>query len=52
MSSAAIVPDETPAPLSVLSREDHSTFLGFLERRVGDRGLAEDILQDVRWKEK
>jgi RNA polymerase sigma factor (sigma-70 family) len=26
---------------------NHRTFLGFLERRVGDRALAEDILQDA-----
>lgn len=46
MSATVIVPDETPAPLNVLL-ENHRTFLGFLERRVGDRGLAEDILQDA-----
>jgi RNA polymerase sigma factor (sigma-70 family) len=27
--------------------ENHRTFLRFLERRVGDRALAEDILQDA-----
>lgn len=27
--------------------ESHRTFLGFLERRLGDRTLAEDILQDA-----
>jgi RNA polymerase sigma factor (sigma-70 family) len=27
--------------------ENHRAFLSFLERRVGDRGLAEDILQDA-----
>jgi RNA polymerase sigma-70 factor (ECF subfamily) len=27
--------------------ENHRQFLGFLERRVGDRALAEDILQDA-----
>src|SRR5687767_9074465 len=27
--------------------ENHRTFLKFLERRVGDRALAEDILQDA-----
>jgi len=27
--------------------ENHRAFLRFLERRVGDRGLAEDILQDA-----
>lgn len=39
-------PDEVPAPLGLLL-ENHRAFLGFLERRVGDRGLAEDILQDA-----
>lgn len=27
--------------------DNHRQFLGFLERRVGDRALAEDILQDA-----
>jgi RNA polymerase sigma factor (sigma-70 family) len=27
--------------------DNHRTFLSFLERRLGDRGLAEDILQDA-----
>src|SRR5687768_8475758 len=27
--------------------ENHREFLGFLERRLGDRALAEDILQDA-----
>lgn len=27
--------------------ENHRAFLGFLERRVGDRALAEDLLQDT-----
>jgi RNA polymerase sigma-70 factor (ECF subfamily) len=27
--------------------ENHRAFLGFLERRVGDRALAEDLLQDA-----
>lgn len=38
--------DEAPGPLNVLL-DNHRAFLGFLERRVGDRGLAEDILQDA-----
>ena len=46
MEAAAAAPDETPAPLNLLL-DDHRAFLGFLERRVGDRGLAEDILQDA-----
>lgn len=27
--------------------ENHRAFLGFLERRLGDRALAEDVLQDA-----
>jgi RNA polymerase sigma factor (sigma-70 family) len=38
--------DETPAPLALLL-ENHRAFLRYLERRVGDRALAEDILQDA-----
>ena len=34
------------APLDVLL-ENHRLFLRFLERRVGDRALAEDILQEA-----
>ena len=37
------------APLDVLLRNRHA-FLNFLERRVGDRGVAEDILQDAFMK--
>ena len=37
---------ETPAPITALL-ENHRTFLRYLERRVGDRALAEDILQDA-----
>jgi RNA polymerase sigma factor (sigma-70 family) len=37
---------ETPAPVAILL-ENHRAFLRYLERRVGDRGLAEDILQDA-----
>jgi len=40
------IPDEIPAPLSVLL-ENHRAFLGYLTRQVGDRELAEDILQDA-----
>jgi RNA polymerase sigma-70 factor (ECF subfamily) len=39
-------PTETPAPLELLL-ENHRAFLAYLERRVGDRALAEDILQDA-----
>jgi RNA polymerase sigma-70 factor (ECF subfamily) len=37
---------ETGLPLEVLL-ENHRAFLSYLERRVGDRTLAEDILQDA-----
>jgi RNA polymerase sigma-70 factor (ECF subfamily) len=36
----------TPAPVATLL-ENHRAFLQYLERRVGDRALAEDILQDA-----
>jgi hypothetical protein len=35
--------DSTPVATLV---ENHRAFLRYLERRVGDRALAEDILQD------
>jgi len=38
--------DTDAAPLTTLF-ENHRTFLRYLERRVGDRALAEDILQDA-----
>ena len=37
---------ESPAPVVTLL-ENHRAFLRYLERRVGDRELAEDILQDA-----
>ena len=37
---------DSPAPIGVLL-ENHRLFLRYLERRVGDRDLAEDILQDA-----
>ena len=37
---------ETPGPIGTLL-ENHRAFLRYLERRVGDRALAEDILQDA-----
>ncbi len=37
---------EAPAPLAILL-ENHRAFLKYLERRVSDRALAEDILQDA-----
>jgi RNA polymerase sigma-70 factor (ECF subfamily) len=41
-----MAPTDTPAPLDVLL-ENHRAFLSYLTRRVGDRALAEDILQDA-----
>lgn len=38
--------DTDAAPLTTLL-ENHRTFLRYLERRVGDRALAEDILQEA-----
>lgn len=46
MAQAELPYDETPAPLAILL-ENHKAFLMYLERRVGDRALAEDILQDA-----
>ena len=46
MSVQDTEPNESPAPLAVLL-ENHRAFLKYLERRVGDRELAEDILQDA-----
>jgi len=37
---------EHPGPVATLL-ETHRAFLQYLERRVGDRALAEDILQDA-----
>ena len=37
---------EDATPISTLL-ENHRAFLNYLERRVGDRALAEDILQDA-----
>ena len=37
---------DSSAPIGVLL-ENHRLFLRYLERRVGDRMLAEDILQDA-----
>ncbi len=37
---------EPPVPVATLL-ENHRAFLRYLERRVGDRTLAEDILQDA-----
>lgn len=37
---------ESPAHIATLL-DNHRAFLRYLERRVGDRALAEDILQDA-----
>lgn len=37
---------EVPAPLATLL-DNHRAFLSYLERRIGDRTLAEDILQEA-----
>jgi RNA polymerase sigma factor (sigma-70 family) len=37
---------DTPAPIAALL-DNHRAFLRYLERRVGDRTLAEDILHDA-----
>jgi RNA polymerase sigma factor (sigma-70 family) len=42
----AAADDEPPAPVALLL-ENHRAFLRYLERRVGDRAIAEDILQDA-----
>ena len=39
-------PLDPAAPVAILL-ENHRAFLRYLERRVGDRALAEDILQDA-----
>ena len=41
-----IEPIETQAPIAILL-ENHRAVLKCLERRVGNRELAEDILQDA-----
>jgi RNA polymerase sigma-70 factor (ECF subfamily) len=49
MSETTIPPlDERPAPAVVqVLVENHRQFLAFLERRVGSRAMAEDILQEA-----
>ena len=39
-------PADAPAPVTILL-DNHRAFLRYLERRIGDRDLAEDILQDA-----
>lgn len=44
--SASPQPGDEAAPVATLL-ENHRAFLRFLERRLGDRGLAEDVLQEA-----
>ena len=37
---------DTPPPVATLL-ENHRAFLNYLQRRIGDRALAEDILQEA-----
>src|SRR3954468_17091406 len=46
MAGSESLTEESAAPLAVLL-ENHRVFLRYLERRVGERALAEDILQDA-----
>ena len=46
MSAAEPLENQGPASLEILV-DNHRTFLKYLERRVEDRALAEDILQDA-----
>jgi len=46
MTHGASSDDGSPIALAILL-ENHRAFLSYLERRVGDRALAEDILQDA-----
>jgi RNA polymerase sigma factor (sigma-70 family) len=39
--------EQLPAPALAVLLENHRAFLRYLEGRVGDRALAEDILQDA-----
>jgi RNA polymerase sigma-70 factor (ECF subfamily) len=45
MAARERLDNEPPAALDTLV-ENHRAFLRYLERRIGDRDLAEDILQD------
>lgn len=46
MDAADPIAEDTPATLATLL-DNHRMFLNYLERRIGDRALAEDILQDA-----
>ena len=45
--SEAMDADSMPAEVVAVLLENHRSFLRFLERRVGDKDVAEDILQDA-----
>jgi RNA polymerase sigma factor (sigma-70 family) len=50
MSAVSETPDPPSRPdsgVAAILVANHRQFLGFLEKRVGDRALAEDILQDA-----
>ena len=46
MTRTVVDPIEHRAPIEALLA-NHQAFVRYLERRVGDRALAEDILQDA-----
>jgi DNA-directed RNA polymerase specialized sigma24 family protein len=46
MTHEAAADSEPEAPLAVLL-ENHRAFLRYLDRKAGDRAVAEDILQDA-----
>lgn len=47
MYSDAMTADSMSADVVAVLLENHRAFLRFLERRVGDKDIAEDILQDA-----
>ena len=46
MNQSSISEDDSPSSIAVLL-ESHQAFLRYLERKLGNRALAEDILQDA-----
>ena len=46
MDHVAAAGAEPPAPVALLL-ENHQAFLRYLERKLGDRAIAEDVLQDA-----
>ena len=47
MTQDAAAADKEPSAPVALLLENHRAFLRYLERKVGDRAIAEDILQDA-----